>query len=417
MSRIEKTAFISYRRKDIFVAHTVYQNLTMHGYDVFFDYLSMGSGDFEQLILGNIRSRSHFVLILTPETLEKCSNPNDWLRLEIQTALNERRNIIPLMFFDFDFYAPNVRQVLIESNLERLAYYNGWRVDAQNIEGAMEIVRNRFLNIPLEGVLHPRSDKAEQAATELKASLNDLYAQMKMEENLILSSMSWLTEAHSRRQRLLNIRVSLEEISDDLEIISRNNLRKRDINVVIKEMNKVRQAVADLEVKDLYVTPPKEEKVLIKDFVDIFFNKIKPYTRFINLHVKNDLDENGRYSNYLLVIDNHLVISGAFLSIVNNAIVVMEDLKYDERKLNIEFKIDIEHGQEYLRSTISNNGPAIPPDILPKLGNSIIEKSGRQSFGAYLTNMAIKRYGGKFEVKSEEGKGTQIVVMLPIFKT
>ena len=41
MTRIEKTVFISYRRTNKPWALFVYQNLTMHGYDVFFDYLKV----------------------------------------------------------------------------------------------------------------------------------------------------------------------------------------------------------------------------------------------------------------------------------------------------------------------------------------------------------------------------------------
>ena len=61
MAKIEKTVFISYRRKDISWALAVYQYLTAQKYDVFFDYTHIPSGDFEQIILSNIRARAHFV--------------------------------------------------------------------------------------------------------------------------------------------------------------------------------------------------------------------------------------------------------------------------------------------------------------------------------------------------------------------
>jgi len=47
--RVEKTVFISYRRDDEFWALAVYQYLTYHDYDVFFDYTSVAAGDFEQI--------------------------------------------------------------------------------------------------------------------------------------------------------------------------------------------------------------------------------------------------------------------------------------------------------------------------------------------------------------------------------
>jgi hypothetical protein len=63
MERVEKTVFISYRRKDISWALAVYQYLTSQEYDVFFDYTSLSGGDFEQVIVSNIKARAHFVLL------------------------------------------------------------------------------------------------------------------------------------------------------------------------------------------------------------------------------------------------------------------------------------------------------------------------------------------------------------------
>ena len=61
-ARIEKTVFISYRRTDFPWALSIYQDLTHHNYDVFLDYKSIPSGDFEQAIIENIKSRAHFIV-------------------------------------------------------------------------------------------------------------------------------------------------------------------------------------------------------------------------------------------------------------------------------------------------------------------------------------------------------------------
>ncbi len=66
MERIEKTVFISYRRTNVPWALAIYQHLTHHGYDVFFDYTGIASGDFERVILGNIAARAHFLVLLLP---------------------------------------------------------------------------------------------------------------------------------------------------------------------------------------------------------------------------------------------------------------------------------------------------------------------------------------------------------------
>jgi hypothetical protein len=58
MGRVEKTVFISYRRSNAPWALAIFQNLTQHGYDVFFDFLGIASGDFERVILENITARA-----------------------------------------------------------------------------------------------------------------------------------------------------------------------------------------------------------------------------------------------------------------------------------------------------------------------------------------------------------------------
>ena len=79
---------------------------------MFLDYTGIASGDFESVILENIRARAHFLVLLTPSALERCSDPGDWLRREIEAALDSRRNIVPLMLEGFDFGTPSISNQL-----------------------------------------------------------------------------------------------------------------------------------------------------------------------------------------------------------------------------------------------------------------------------------------------------------------
>jgi tetratricopeptide (TPR) repeat protein len=171
MERIEKTVFLSYRRTNIPWALAIYQNLTHHGYDVFFDYNGIASGDFERVILGNITARAHFLVLLTPSALERCDDPADWLRREIETALDTQRNTVPLMLEGFDFGTRQIASQLT-GKLAALKDYNGLSIPPEYFMEAMERLRGRYLNVPLAAVLHPASLYAERAATEQKASAN-----------------------------------------------------------------------------------------------------------------------------------------------------------------------------------------------------------------------------------------------------
>ena len=149
MARIEKTVFIGYRRKDISWALAVYQYLTARKYDVFFDYNSLSVGDFKTVIVSNIKARAHFILILTPTALDRCNEPGDWLRREVETAIDEKRNIIPVFFEGFSFGAPSVAEKLT-GKLETLNQYNGLDVPSGYFPEAMERLNKRYLGIHLE---------------------------------------------------------------------------------------------------------------------------------------------------------------------------------------------------------------------------------------------------------------------------
>ena len=165
MARIENTVFISYRRIDVYTALAVYENLKNQGYDIFFDYRSISSGDFEQIISSNIRARAHFLLILTPTALERCNEPGDWLRREIELAIDEQRNIVPLFFKGFRFGVPPVSEKLT-GKLENLSRYNGLNVHEDYFDEAMHRLRTQYLNIPLDTVLHPLSADAQKMVRE-----------------------------------------------------------------------------------------------------------------------------------------------------------------------------------------------------------------------------------------------------------
>jgi hypothetical protein len=176
MARIEKTVFISYRRKDISWALAVYQYLTGQKYDVFFDYTSIPSGDFEQIIVSNIKARAHFILILTPTALDRCSEPGDWLRREIETAIDDKRNIIPLFFDGFSFGSPSVAEKLT-GTLEAIKHYNGLDIPSGYFIEAMQRLSNRYLDVPLNAVIHPISTEVRKVVREEQSAVNQALIQ------------------------------------------------------------------------------------------------------------------------------------------------------------------------------------------------------------------------------------------------
>ena len=164
MSIKPKTVFISYRRTNFYTALAVYQDLTKNGYDCFFDYESIESGSWEEVIFENIRYRAHFVLILSPSALERLGEKNAIMRREVELAIDEKRNIIPVMMESFDFGSPSAKEALT-GKLESLSSYNGLKLVPEYIFASMEKLR-RFLNVELETVRQPALSAIVQEGTE-----------------------------------------------------------------------------------------------------------------------------------------------------------------------------------------------------------------------------------------------------------
>lgn len=171
MLRLEKTVFLSYRRADAGWALALYGGLRQRGFDVFFDYRGIGSGAFGKFIVESIHARAHFLVLLTPNALDRCTEPGDWMRREIEEALEGRRNIVPLIMPGFSFQSPNVRTALT-GKLAALSSYNGLDLMPSFFEEGLERLERQYLSVPVEMVLHPISDpvaaavRSDQAAAD-----------------------------------------------------------------------------------------------------------------------------------------------------------------------------------------------------------------------------------------------------------
>lgn len=103
---MSKTVFISYRKDSgSSFARSLEQALTSRGYDVFLDVDTIDAGRWADQIRDEVRSRAHFLLLLTQNALERCASPDDWVRREYELARTTNRNIVPVHDERFDFQA------------------------------------------------------------------------------------------------------------------------------------------------------------------------------------------------------------------------------------------------------------------------------------------------------------------------
>ena len=217
-------------------ALATYQDLDHNGYDVFFDYLNIDSGSFEKVIIENIKSHAHFLVILTPSALERCKEPNDWLRREIETAMDEKRNIVPLMFEGFGFGSPPTKEALT-GKLASLNDYNGMTVYSEYFFEAMEKLRNRFLNVALKDVrLPPLIGKAKEANDAQKAAASK-EPQVKKEALTAQVSFERGLQAQENPERIKYFTDAIWNMPNHAESYYNRGLARRNVND-LKRCNK-----------------------------------------------------------------------------------------------------------------------------------------------------------------------------------
>ncbi|HEX2723649.1 MAG TPA: GAF domain-containing protein [Gemmatimonadaceae bacterium] len=98
--------FFSYRREGGSDVARGLQQALKDEFSIFLDVDRMPSGHFDTALFKTIESSPNFVVFLSPGSLDRCSDPEDWLRKEIGHAIATKRNIVPISLPGFTFPDP-----------------------------------------------------------------------------------------------------------------------------------------------------------------------------------------------------------------------------------------------------------------------------------------------------------------------
>lgn len=113
--------FISYRRKDTSLeVKNLYDASLKRGHSTFCDIYSLGSGKFDEELQNVIDGCTNFILVLGPQSLDKCIDESDWLYKEINEAIEKKKNII-CVFTSRSFEFPET----LPSQIDNIRYQNG----------------------------------------------------------------------------------------------------------------------------------------------------------------------------------------------------------------------------------------------------------------------------------------------------
>ena len=128
--------FLSYRRKGGFqTAKHLFDLLKRDGYRVSFDIDTLREGDFDTALLHRINHCTDFVIILDKEAFSRSIDPTfdrnkDWLRIELAYALQQQKNIIPVMLAGFTDFPDNLPDDIADIRRKNGPKYDNYYFDA-----------------------------------------------------------------------------------------------------------------------------------------------------------------------------------------------------------------------------------------------------------------------------------------------
>jgi len=132
--------FISYRQVGgEYAAKILRDHLQDEGYRVFFAEESQRSGYFNTNIYSVIDECTDFILILSTGSLDRCANEEDWVRREVECALQKGKNIVPIMMRGFTF--PDK----LPESMDPLRYCHGIEAPPQFFDAVLQQLKDKLL--------------------------------------------------------------------------------------------------------------------------------------------------------------------------------------------------------------------------------------------------------------------------------
>lgn len=144
---------------------------------VFIDVDRLEAGKFDNNLLDSIKAAKNFILILSPNALDRCIGDHeckDWVHKEIVAALASNCNIIPIID---NFHWPDPEQ--LPEDMRSITYFNGvrWIHDYQDacVDKVERFIRGE-LNNGTGSFIGPQSIQSTQSSLQRLACGGSTYS-------------------------------------------------------------------------------------------------------------------------------------------------------------------------------------------------------------------------------------------------
>ncbi|MGI6394248.1 MAG: ATP-binding protein [bacterium] len=158
----------------------------------------------------------------------------------------------------------------------------------------------------------------------------------------------------------------------------------------------------------------KEQKIAVNDMSSVI-NEVKNLTYYGLKKGAVDFSFKIAEDSSTSIKCNKQELVQILTNIVNNAIDALEENGTEKKEL----KIDVSSNENYVRITVSNNGPAIPEEVLSEMFNPFFTTKTEDKgtgLGLMIVRQIVKAMGGQIYVlnRTETKETVDFVLELPI---
>ena len=246
----------------------------------------------------------------------------------------------------------------------------------------------------------------EDSVFILMRDLTEIFKTQKLKTDFVANV------SHELRTPLQTIKLGLETINQEIGNTDKET-KKNFLSLMLKETNRMEDLIKDLLMlskieQQEHIRP--NDKINLKEIIEYvqkFYNK-SCLEKNILFNINLD-DQN------LNVIGNKDKLIEIFSNLINNAI------KYSESNKNIYIESQIKSNQQ-LEIHIKDEGMGIPKDLLPRISERFFRVDNEKTrningtgLGLAIVKHLVKQHRGDFNIRSVEGKGTDITIRLPLY--
>lgn len=239
MKKEKYDIFVSYRRTAYDTANLIAVKLRHAGYKVFFDVDTLTAGKFNEQLLEVIKGCRDFIVVLPEGALERCHDPEDWVRREVTCAIENNKNIVPVMLDGF------VWPKDMPKGMEELSSYQSvTAIQHEYFDMAIQRMQG-YLESKPRSPLHQMMMKGGIALGIIIILLGIGYGVVKYIANVTCYSVG--TQLSCGMDVMENLGQDCKKLSDELNAFYSVIDTAEDSLVITKAENDLMKAVASIE--------------------------------------------------------------------------------------------------------------------------------------------------------------------------